>query len=62
METALAAVMQRQPQPACIWPQVRFDEAQGFVLCDPHGWLTDQDLQTLAQDVKFMGAAVRIEA
>ncbi|MBS7780555.1 acyl-CoA synthetase [Acidovorax sp. CCYZU-2555] len=62
METALAAVMQRQPQPACVWPQVRFDEAQGFVLRDPHGWLADQDLQTLAQDVKFMGAAVRIEA
>lgn len=62
METALAAVMQRQPQPTCVWPQVRFDEAQGFVLRDPHRWLSDQDLQALGSAVQFMGAAVRIEA
>ena len=62
LETALAALMQRQPQPACVWPTVRFDEAQGFMLRAPPHWLSDEDLQALARKVKFMGAAVRIEA
>jgi len=62
LESALAALMQRQPQPACVWPEVRFDEAQGFLLRDPLGCLSDQDLQALGRAVQFMGAAVRIEA
>ena len=62
LETALAALMQRQPQPACVWPTVRFDEAQGFMLRAPPHWLSGEDLQALARKVKFMGAAVRIEA
>ncbi len=60
LQTALAALMQGQP--AGVWPQVRFDEAQGFVLSDPHGCLCDQDLQTLGQAVQFIGAAMRVQA
>ncbi|MET1115539.1 MAG: AMP-binding protein [Comamonas sp.] len=62
LETMLAVVMQRHPQSGDCWPQVRFDEVQGFVLSDPHGCLCDHDLQTLVRDVKFIGAAIRVDA
>ncbi len=62
LETALATLMQRQPQPSSVWPQVRFDEALGFVLRDPHGCLSGKDLQTLEHQVQFIGAEIRVEA
>ncbi|MEG2630950.1 MAG: AMP-binding protein, partial [Comamonas sp.] len=61
-ETALAAVMQRLPQPVRVWPQMRIDEAQGFVLCDPYGCLAAADQQALAQQLRLIGAQLRVEA
>jgi fatty-acyl-CoA synthase len=61
-ETALAALMQRLPRPALVWPQLRLDEAQGFVLRDPHGSLSAADRQTLAGQLRLIGAELRVQA
>ncbi|WP_348684011.1 AMP-binding protein [Acidovorax soli] len=62
LEKELATIMQRNQQPASCWPQVRFDDAQGFILRDPQRCLSDTDLQTLAKQTQFTGANIHVEA
>lgn len=62
LEKALAILMQRKQQPSSVWPQVRFEEARGFILRDPQCCLSGTDLQSLEQQVQFMGAEIGIEA